>query len=786
MRAHAKVGLASVAALLCVGDTTKLVAQTSSGPEQPITTQEVPTAEKTTGRPQRTPSGGATNVLPTIYVGAPRPVRQRPVQRITAVRVLSPPPPETTPSVPLSTQDTRAGVTGYVATRSTTATKTDTPLINVPQSVTVLTKEFIRDQNFQSLTEALRYAPGVIPHQGEFNRDQVVIRGQSSSADFYVDGFRDDVQYFRDLYNINRIEVLKGPNAMIFGRGGGGGIINRVLKEADGVPVGELTLQGAQFNNKRAAIDVGQAVSDDLAVRFNSVYENSDSYRKFVNIERFGVNPTATYKPNDGTTVKLSYEFFHDHRTSDRGIPSQAVAGVTPGPGNPLFPYKTDPSTFFGNPDLNFAKVDAHIATAVIVHDFGSGLKVRNGTRYATYDKMYQNVFPGGPVNPTGTSVNLSAYNNETDRQNLLNQTDFTYKIDSGWIRQTLLAGAEVGRQSGLSFRQDGFFNGTANSIAVSPLNPVSFTPVVFRNIPTGANNTYQLGLAAAYAQDQIEITKYLQLIGGVRFDHFDLDSTDRRTGITLNRTDDLVSPRFGVVLKPAENVSVYGSYSVSYLPSSGDQFSTLTPGTFLAEPEKFVSKEVGVKWDIFPRLQFTTAVYDLDRSNQRLADPNNPGFFILSGKTNAKGVEAGLVGYVTDAWQVSGGYAYTDARILSATSTTIVAGNRVALVPFNTFTLWNKYQITELWGLGAGIIHQTSSFASSDDTVKLPGFTRVDAAVYGKFDQSWTPTQIKSLRWQVNVENIFNTRYYATADSNNNISPGSPRAVRASLIANW
>jgi catecholate siderophore receptor len=205
-----------------------------------------------------------------------------------------------------------------------------------------------------------------------------------------------------------------------------------------------------------------------------------------------------------------------------------------------------------------------------------------------------------------------------------------------------------------------------------------------------------------------------------------------------------------------------------------------------LAEPEKFVSKEVGLKWDIFPRLQFTTAIYDLDRSNQRLADPNNPGFFILSGKTNAKGVETGLVGYVTEAWQVSGGYAYTDARIVSATSTTIVAGNRVALVPFDTFTLWNKYQITELWGLGAGIIHQTSSFASSDDTVKLPGFTRVDAAIYGKLDESWTPTQIKSLRWQVNIENIFNARYYATADSNNNITPGSPRAVRASLIANW
>jgi catecholate siderophore receptor len=771
-----------MAALLCLSGPSKLAAQPASTIAQPSTAGQSP---ETTPAPQSTPARRPTTTLPTVSVQAPRRATQRRTQRTTAARTPLPPAPATTPTVPVSTQDTRAGVSGYIASRLTTATKTDTPLINVPQSVSVLTKEFIRDQNFQSLTEALRYAPGVIPHQGEFNRDQVVIRGQSSSADFFVDGLRDDVQYFRDLYNINRIEVLKGPNAMIFGRGGGGGIINRVLKEADGVPVRELTLQGGQFNNKRAAIDLGQAVSDDLAVRFNSVYENSDSYRKFVNIERFGINPTTTYKPNDSTTVKLSYEFFHDHRTSDRGVPSQAAAGVTPGPGNPLFPYRTDPSTFFGNPDLNFAKVDAHIATSVMEHDFDSGLKVRNATRFAAYDKFYQNVFPGGPVNPAGTSVNLSAYNNETDRQNLLNQTDFTYKIDAGWTH-TLLAGAEVGRQSGLSFRQDGFFNGVATSVAVSPLSPVSFTPVVFRNIPTGANNTYKLGVAAAYAQDQVEITKYVQVLAGVRFDHFDLDSTDRRSGVTLSRTDDLVSPRFGLVLKPVENVSVYGSYSVSYLPSSGDQFSTLSPGTVIAEPEKFVNKEIGLKWDIFPRLQFTTAVYDLDRSNQRLADPNNPGFFILSGKTNAKGVEAGLVGTVTDMWQVSGGYAYTDARIVSATSTTIVAGNRVALVPFDTFTLWNKVQLTELWAVGAGIIHQTSSFAASDDTVKLPGFTRVDAAVFGKVDPHWLPTEVKSMRWQINVENVFDTRYYATADSNNNITPGSPRAIRGSLIANF
>src|SRR5262249_32974860 len=159
----------------------------------------------------------------------------------------------------------------------------------------------------------------------------------------------------------------------------------------------------------------------------------------------------------------------------------------------------------------------------------------------------------------------------------------------------------------------------------------------------------------------QVEITKYLQIIGGVRFDRFDLESRDRRTLVVSSRTDDLVSPRVGVVVKPVENVSIYGSYSVSYLPSAGDQFSTLAPGTVIAQPEKFENKEVGLKWEITPRLMFTTAYYNLDRTNQRLADPNNPGFFILSGKTETSGFEAALTGYLTDAWQITTGYAYTD-----------------------------------------------------------------------------------------------------------------------------
>ena len=725
-----------------------------------------------------------TSNLPPVVIEQPAVQRQRArpqasrgtSTRRTANRARRAPPVQAERSPPVvNSQDARSGTVGYYTGTTSTATKTNTPILNTPQAVSVLTKEFIRDQAFTSIGEAVRYVPGVIPHQGEGNRDDVVIRGQRSNADFFVNGIRDDVQYYRDFYNIQRLEVVKGPDALIFGRGGGGGIINRVTKEADGIQIREATVSANTYGGARTAIDVGQAVAPDLAVRFNAFYENTDSYRDYFNLERYGFNPTVTYAPNDQTRIKLSYEYAHDNRVTDRGIPSQ----LRPGGLLPQYPFPTDPSTYFGNPNLNHARSDVHIATGVVEHDFENGLKVKNTSLLANYDRLYQNVYPGGPVNVAGTAYSLTAYNNETDRQNLFNQTDFNYKFDTGFVRHTLLFGAEVGHQSGLSFRQEGFFNnGNSSTLANVPTaNPVNFTPVTFRNT-TGANNTYKLDLGAVYLQDQIEITRYLQLIGGVRFDRFDLESRDRRTSVVQSRTDNLVSPRAGIVLKPVDNVSFYGSYSVSYLPSAGDQFSTLAPGTVIAEPEKFENKEVGVKWEILPRLRIDAAVYELERTNQRLPDPNRAGFFILSGSTLTRGFEASVTGYITDLWQVTGGYAYTDARITGATSATIRPGNRVGLVPYNTFSLWNRYQFTPGFGAGVGVINYSNFYASSDDTVLLPSFTRVDGALFFNINKMW--------RAQVNVENIFNTRYIATADGNNNITPGSPRVVRVSATANF
>jgi catecholate siderophore receptor len=740
----------------------------------------------------------AGSQLPPISVTAPEPRRRAsaPTQRADRggarrrSQAARRPEPQAAPKAAFAeSQDVRTGTVGVYTNSTSVATKTNTPLLNIPQSLTVLTQQYLKDQNFQSVTEATRYVPGVAIHQGEGNRDELVIRGVDSSANFFVNGFRDDVQYFRDLYNAQSVEILKGPSALTFGRGAGGGLVNRTLKEADGTRVFDATMQTGSYNDRRVSLDAGQAVNENVAARLNAFYESSNTFRDYGNLERYGINPTVTLKPGDDTNIKLSYEFFHDYRLADRGNPSIGIPGGATR-FNPTAPFKPagNLSTFFGSPIYNNARVEVQTTMAVIEHDFGGGLTAKNATLYADYNRGYQNVYPGatgggpggGAVTPDQAMLSLNAYQNTTNRENAFNQTDFVYKTVTGPVRHTIAFGTEFGRQTGLSLRNSGIFpnNGNKAFDVVNPFNPTYFGPVAFNHIATDANSKYRLNISSGYAQDQIEITRWLQLFVGARYDSFDLSALDQNSSTLRERTDDKVSPRAAVIVKPIDNLSVYTAWSISYLPASGDQFSTLSPGTLILQPQKFENTEVGVKWNIEPRLLFTAALYELIRTNVPIADPSGNGLFFPSGSHKVRGFETALTGYITPAWQSILGYAYTDAKITSDTSTTIVAGNRVQLVPYNQFAWWNKYQIDPLWAVAVGVIYFSDSFASSDDTVRLPGFVRFDAAVYKKINETW--------RAQLNVENIFNKGYWATADGNNNISPGQPLTVRLSAMARF
>ena len=654
--------------------------------------------------------------------------------------------------------------TDYRTISIRSATKTSSPLRDIPQSISVVSREQIKDQLLSSIGDVVRYVPGVTAHQGENNRDQIVIRGVSSSADFFLNGVRDDVQYYRDLYSVDRIEVLKGPNAMIFGRGGGGGVINRVTKEAGFAPLRELSLQAGSYSNKRIALDFNQLLNDKTAFRLNGLYENSGSFRDFVDLERYGINPTLTIAPGNRTRITVGYEIFRDYRTADRGIPS--FQGL---------PADTDISTYFGNPDDSYARALVNLGSATIEHQAVRFL-IRNTTLFGAYDRGYQNFVPGA-VSADKTTVALSAYNNETQRMNIFNQSDLTFGISTGQIRHTFLTGVEAGRQVTDNFRNTGFFDNSVTSINAPFSNPTINRPVTFRQSPTDADNHLITHIGSAYAQDQIDLSRYVQVVAGLRFDHFDLQYHNNRNNEDLRRIDNLVSPRVGLIFKPITPLSIYGNYSVSYLPSSGDQFSSLTTITEQVKPEKFNNYEFGVKWDIRSSLSFTTAIYRMDRKNTRATDPNDPARIIQTGRQRTNGYEIGLNGAITRSWRFAGGYAYQDAFITSAT-TAARAGTQVAQVPHHSFSLWNNYQVSSRLAAGLGVLHRADMFAAVDNTVILPGYTRADAAIY--------VTLTEKLRLQANVENLFDKQYYVNADGNNNITPGFPRAIRIALTARF
>lgn len=686
--------------------------------------------------------------------------------------------------------------TSYKTSRSVSAMRSDTPLIDVPQTVNVVTVKQITDQAANSIGDAIRYVPGVFSTQGEGNRETLVFRGNSTTGDFFIDGVRDDVQTYRDLYNIERLEIFKGPNAMIFGRGGVGGIVNRVTKVADGGRHLGARLEAGSYDFYRGQVDLGAPVNDALSLRLTGVYENSGSYRNGGEYERWGFNPTATLRLGPDTSVTLGYEHFEDDRIADRGVSSYL--------GRPL---RTPRGQFFGDPKNSPTGTNTDAGTLFVEHKFSDAVTIRNRTRYADYDKFYQNVFPGvvnttDQTNPAGlpagvyapgTIVQIAAYNNAQRRRNFFNQTDLNATFDTGGIHHTLLLGTEYGHQKTENIRFEGFFPTAAapagvQNIFATVANPTIFRPdLIWRQTASSGDNRGTAEVLAGYLQDQIELSPLFQVILGMRYERFVTNVTDRRTvGFPagqrrdFRKIDNLWSPRAGLVFKPAENASIYASYSRTYLPRGGDQLTSLSLTNEALDPEEYQNYEIGAKWDVVPTFNVAAAIFQLDRSNVlALSDPNNPASpTIPIGRQRTKGVELSATGNITDQLSIVGAYTYTDAQFRDSQSGTVKAGNRPAGIPKHSASLWARFDPIEQLGIAAGVIYQGPRFAATDNTVTLPSFTRVDAAVYYNINEK--------LCAQLNVENLFQERYFLFANSNTNITPGSPRAFKVSLNARF
>jgi catecholate siderophore receptor len=664
----------------------------------------------------------------------------------------------------------------YRQTSSGAATRTDTPLRDVPQAVSVVTQERIADQSLQSLGDVLRYTPGVAAAQGEGHRDAPILRGNTSTADLFVDGVRDDVQYLRDLYNVERVEVLKGPNAMIFGRGGTGGVINRVTRLADGERRRALSIAGGSFGHQRVTADVSQKLNTNIDARATALFEDSDSHRDDVSLRRYGINPSLRLATGANTTLMLAYEYFNDDRTTDRGGPSQSGR-----------PFAIADSDFFGDPSQSESFIELNVVSAKLTHRFSPATTLNSSLSYGNYDKLYDNVFAATAVSNTGT-VGFDAYRSATERRNLFSQTDLVHRLQTGGIGHTLLAGVELGRQVTDNLRLTGRFADGADADS----NPdTRFTTTVananFRRplvdfVQGGSSDGNNLGtttIAAVYVQDQIRLSPQWQAVAGLRYDRFSVDFSNRRSdaGSTPNieSTDSFISPRLGLVYKPMVPVSIYGSYSVSSLPRAGEQLSSLTPSTRNLDPEEYRNYELGAKWDIRPNLSATAAVYRLERDKVLLVNPIPGGASFLGNGAVSEGFELELTGKLSKHWTMAGGYAWQDARLSgTANATSARDGAVLAQTPKHSGGLWNRYQFTPKWGAGLGVVGRSAVFATTSNAVRLPGYARIDGAAYYQHSPR--------LKLQINAENLGNTDYSISAHNDNNILPGAPLTLRASV----
>jgi len=631
---------------------------------------------------------------------------------------------------------------------------------DIPQALSIVDSAQIQERSLRSMGDLLAYVPGVQATLGEGNRDSAVFRGYNTSADFYVNGLRDDVQYYRDFYNTKAVEVLKGPNAMALGRGGSGGAVNRITKQAQWRDIGEADLQLGAWQARRASVDVGAAANPQLAWRLNAVDESARSYRDGVWLKRYGVSPSLAWRDGGGLRVQLQYEHFRDQRSTDRGVPSYQGR-----------PVGGDPSTFFGDAGNSNNGVDIDALTLTLERQFTPSLKLRSQLHYAVYDKYYQNVFTGGLVDNGATAL-LLAYKRSARRSNLFYQGELEAVATTAAVRHRLSAGLELGRLRTDNVRATGYFDslGMDAMYAYVPLTqPSLHLPVSFRENAADMANASRTENLSLYLQDQISLSPEWQLLAGVRTEAVNVDFRDIRNAQQLSSRDRPVSPRLALTYRPMPPLSLYASFSKTYVLRAGEQMTALTVDNQSLAPEVVRNKEIGARWDDGGRLSASVALYQLRRGNVVVDDPLDAGETRLAEGQRGSGVEVEVEGRVSSDWKLSLGYAWQRSHL-----TAIQSGAQMPHTPRQTLSAWSTHTLRPGLEAALGVIARTSMFTSTSNTTVLPGYARLDGSL------SWQLSPRNRLH--VSMENLLDRRYFSTAYNDNNILPGSPRALRVGL----
>ena len=645
------------------------------------------------------------------------------------------------------------------------------PILDVPQSVSVITDEEIKNQGFREIGDIIRYTPGVNTSQGEGHRDAVVFRGVRSTADFYQDGIRDDVQYYRSLYNVEQLEILRGPNALLFGRGGTGGLINRVTKKAEiGEAFGSFDVGADSFGAADIAVDANFATSENTAVRLNLHTDSLANHRDFYEGERYGINPTVKIQAGD-TTVDLSYEYADHERFIDRGIPT---ANNTP--------VESLKDVVFGVEGLNLQTLEASILRANIAHDYSDSGKFNMSVTSSDFKKMYKNLYAAG-YDGTANTVKLDGYLDPTERQNLILNANVVNEFNNGSTSGTVLVGLEFVDTDNKNYRYNTFFNNRAGSDAGEPTDQQIFNitrPLDISVTSTGLASTVDyttdlksssesdITVTSLYLQGDIDFSDNWKMIIGGRLDNFDITVTDVKKSQDQSRKDDMFSPRFGVIYKPADNMSLYVSYSESFLPRSGEQYKKLDASGAALDPDVFENTEIGYKYDINDALTFTAAIFD--SKSTRAEKDNETGEMNEVRGLEVEGVEIELSGDIDDQNNLTFGYTSLDGVTSKGTK-------QPRELPDQMLSLWYSYQANERIGFGLGVTHQGESFikdtSNGSTGPALPDYTRVDFALYINASDNDVV--------RIHVENLTDELYFPHSHSTHQASVGESLNARIS-----
>ena len=640
------------------------------------------------------------------------------------------------------------------------ALKTPVPILDVPQTVSIVTDVDIRKQGFREIGDIIRYTPGVNTSQGEGHRDSVVFRGVRSTADFFQDGVRDDVQYYRSLYNVEQVEILRGPNALLFGRGGTGGIINRVTKKAI---VGEtFTAHDVgidSFGAADIALDTNFQLENGAALRINLHSDSLANHRDHYDGNRVGFNPTMTLNLSPETTVFLSYEYADHERFIDRGIPT--INGS---------PDESLSDIVFGNSSANVQTLEATIMRAQVEHTLSDTSKANFSFTSSSFDKLYQNIYASGY---DGTLVTMDGYYDPTERDNTIMSANLVNELSLGGVVHTLLIGAEFIQTDNENLRYDANWSTTNDDNEIFNITrPMDFT-VNSGGVATALDYVTKLNRQTAsdisvtsiFIQDQIDLSDNWKLMVGGRLDDFDITVDDIKNGTSESRNDNTFSPRAGVIYKPQENVSLYLSYSESFLPRSGEQFKALSATSARLDPDVFESTEIGMKVALNENISLNAAYFDSEQV--RAERDNDTGETSEVRGLTVDGFEIELKGRVVDNLNLA--IAYSD---LSGETS---SGGIPREIPEHTLSAFVAWEVNEKLSVGLGLTQQgESKIKDNTPGLVLPEYTRVDLSAYYQV--------APNLSVQMNVENLMDELYFPHSHSTHQASVGESVNSRVSL----